>query len=152
MSSRFSFFAAGLLLCCLWAPQAEAATCNPSGRAVASRWFQRLNEAWEERDAAAATALFDGTASYRDDPFGPPQRGIKEIRAYWEHVAAGQRDIHTGYEVLSSCGGKSLVHWTARFTRVPSAQEVRLDGIAEIILDSHGKALSFREWWNREQN
>lgn len=121
-------------------------------RAVASQWFRRLNEAWEDRDAAAATALFSGSAQYWDDPFGAPQRGSKRIRAYWDGVSAGQRDVHTSYEVLSSCGGKSLVHWTARFTRVPSGQKVRLDGIAEIVLDRHGKAFSFREWWNREQN
>lgn len=146
-------FAACLLLCCLCAPQAKAGTCNTAGeRAVASRWFGRLNEAWEDRNAAAATALFSRSAKYLDDPFGPPQRGVKEIRAYWDDVAAGQRDVHTTYEVLSSCGGKSLVHWTARFTRLSSGQKVWLDGIAEILLDRHGKALSFREWWNRKQN
>ena len=153
MSSRFPFFAACLLLCCLAAPQAKAGKCNGvGGRAVASQWFGRLNQAWEHRDAAAATALFSRGAKYWDDPFGPPQRDLKEIRAYWDDVSAGQRDVHTSYQVLSSRCGDSLVHWTARFTRFPSGQQVRLDGIAEIILDRHGKALSFREWWNREQN
>ena len=64
--------AACLLLCCLSAPQAKAATCNAAaGRAVASQWFGRLNEAWEERDAAAAAAFFSRNANYWDDPFGP---------------------------------------------------------------------------------
>ncbi|HEX5458545.1 MAG TPA: nuclear transport factor 2 family protein [Steroidobacteraceae bacterium] len=153
MSSRPAFFAACLLLCCLCTAQAEAVACKTAGgRAAVSQWFGRLNEAWEERDAAAAAALFSRNASYWDDPFGPPHRGMKAIRTYWDQVSTGQRDVHTSYEVLSSCGGKSLVHWTARFTRFPSAQKVRLDGIAEIILDRYGKASSFREWWNREQN
>lgn len=153
MNSHPALFAACVLLCCLSAPQAKACTCNTAGdRAVASQWFRRLNEAWGDRNAAAATALFSRSANYWDDPFGPPQRGVKDIRAYWDDVSAGQRGVHTTYVVLNSCGGKSLVHWTARFTRVPSGQKVWLDGIAEIILDGHGKALSFREWWNRKQN
>lgn len=135
------------------APYAQAATSKAAGeRAAASQWFGRLNEAWEERDPAAAAALFSSNANYWDDPFGRPQRGINEIRAYWNDVSTSQRDVHTRYEVLSSCGRTSLVHWTARFTRFPSMQKVRLDGIAEIILDRHGQALSFREWWNRQQN
>ena len=153
MSSRTAFFATCVLLCCLSARQAAAQTCNEAGeRAVASQWFRQLNDAWEDRDAAAATALFSRSAIYWDDPFGAPERGAKQIRSYWDDVSTGQRDVHASYEVLSSCGGTSLVHWTARFTRIPSGQKVRLDGIAEIILDRSGKALSFREWWNREQS
>lgn len=153
MNSRAAFFTACFLLSCLPASQAKTQPCNVDGqRGVASQWFHRLNEAWENRNAAAATALFSRSAKYWDDPFGRPQWGLKKIRAYWNDVSAGQRDVHTSYEVLSSCSGKNLVHWSARFTRIPSGQKVRLDGIAEFILDRHGKALSFREWWNREQN
>lgn len=136
----------------LSALEVNAAVCNTaSERAVAGNWFRQLNLAWEHLDAAAATALFTQNAEYRDDPFGPPQRGEQAIRTYWEKVAHGQRDVHTSYEVLSACNYTSIVHWTASFVRVPSGQKVRLDGIAEITLNKNGKAVLFREWWNREQ-
>jgi hypothetical protein len=152
MSYRPLIVTACLALCCLPALQAKADTCNTAKeKAVASHWFRQLNQAWERRDAAAATALFSSGATYWDDPFGAPQRGVQEIRAYWDQVATGQHAIHTSYEVLSACGGMSVIHWTADFTRIPSGQKVRLDGIAEIVLDRNGEARSFREWWNRDQ-
>ncbi len=141
-----------LLLVCAFASQANAAVCNtPSEQAAAGNWFRQINMAWEHLDAAAATAMFTQSAEYVDDPFSPPLRGEQAIRAYWDDVARGQRDVHTSYEVLSACGDQSIVHWQASFVRVPSGQKVRLDGIAEVTLDRHGKCVLFREWWNRDQ-
>ncbi|MBU6421130.1 MAG: nuclear transport factor 2 family protein [Gammaproteobacteria bacterium] len=146
------------LLMMLATPQAAMAqpAVNDCGTAVdrveASGWFRQINSAWERLDAAAATALFADNAEYRDYPFDTPLRGRQAIRTYWNDVARGQRDVHTSYEVLSACGHTSIVHWTASFVRVPSGQKVRLDGIAEITLNEHGKAVLFREWWDREQH
>lgn len=147
-----------LMLICLltigWvAPPAQAAVCGSTEElATSGHWFGQLNHAWERLDAAAAAALFAEQAEYQDYPFDAPLRGKQAIRAYWDDVARGQRDVHTSYEVLSVCGKTSIVHWTASFVRVPSGQKVRLDGIAVIVLNESGKAVSFREWWDREQN
>lgn len=124
---------------------------SAAARMEAGHWFWQLNMAWERLDAVAATALFTDHAEYQDYPFDAPLRGRQAIRAYWDGVAHGQRDVHTSYEVLSACGDSSIVHWTASFVRVPSGQQVRLDGIAEVTLDQHGKCESFHEWWDREQ-
>ncbi|MGH8377357.1 MAG: nuclear transport factor 2 family protein [Gammaproteobacteria bacterium] len=152
MKLRRMFSIGCLLLTWVLVPRANAAVCNTTGeRVAAGQWFRQINTAWEHLDAAAATALFTKNAEYRDDPFSPPLRGEKAIRAYWDDVARGQRDVHTSYEVLSACGDQSIVHWQASFVRVPSGQKVRLDGIAEVTLDRHGKCVLFREWWNRDQ-
>lgn len=150
--SKLSFMIICLLSVCWLAPQAHAAVCGTAvQQAAASNWFRQINSAWERLDAAAATALFADDARYQDYPFDTPLRGAKEIRAYWDDVARGQRDVHTSYELLSACDNTSIVHWTASFVRVPSGQKVRLDGIAEVILNKRGKCTLFREWWDRQQ-
>lgn len=132
--------------------QQTASVCGTAAeRTAAGHWYRQLNLAWERLDAAGATDLFAESAEYQDYPFDAPLRGRRAIRAYWDGVARGQRNVHTSYEVLSACGHTSIVHWTASVVRVPSGQKVRLDGIAEVTLDKRGTCTLFREWWDREQ-
>ena len=145
-------FTACLLLGGMLAARANAAGCNTaSERAAVDGWFQRYKTAWEQQDTAASAALFTPGATYQETPFATPMRGEKAILAYWNRMARGQRDVQMGFEVLSACGNTGIVHWTARFVRVPSGQEVRLDGIAEITFDREGKGALFLEWWNAAQ-
>lgn len=145
-------FAVCLLLTLAMVPRAHAAGCDtPGERAAIDQWFSRLDAAWEHQDAGASAALFATNAEYREDAFSAPMRGDKAILAYWRRLARAQRDVHTRHDVLSACGSTGIVHWTASFVRVPSGQKVRLDGIAEITLDHHGKGVRFLEWWNIDQ-
>lgn len=136
-------------------PPASAANADVCGtaseRALAGQWFKKLNMAWERLDATAAASLFTEKAEYRESPFETPFLGKQAILAYWNRETHAQRDVHTSYEVLSTCGGKNIVHWTASFVRIPAGQKVRLDGIAEFILEKDGKASLFLEWWNLDQ-
>jgi|SRR6185312_5145708 len=150
--SLFLLWASCVLLAGLPAAHASAATCHSGeGHSAAAGWFQQYDLAWEHRDAAAATALFAQSAVYREDPFEAALQGAKAIRGYWDAVARGQRDVRVSYRILSVCGNVSIVHWRAGFIRTPSKQKVRLDGIAEVTLDAHGKCALFREWWDRDQ-
>lgn len=144
---------ASLVLSGLLVPPVQAATpCPASGKGtVIASWFRQLDAAWEHRDAAAAVALFAADAAYREDPFQMPMRGKPAILAYWTYVVHSQRDIRTGSELLSACGNTGIVHWTASFVRVPTGQKVRLDGIAEVTLDTNGRGVRFLEWWNIDQ-
>jgi hypothetical protein len=150
--SQVLLWASCMLLAGLPATRAHAVACvSDGGRAAATKWFEQYDLAWEHRDVTAASALFSENAVYREDPFESPMRGERAIRDYWNGVAREQRNVRVSYEILSVCGNVSIVHWRARFMRVPSKQRVRLDGIAEITLDTHGKCVLFREWWDRDQ-
>lgn len=145
-------FVVCLLLTIAFVPRAYAAGCDtPGERAVIDGWFGQLDAAWRHQDAAASAALFTPDAEYQEDAFSAPMRGDKAIRAYWIRLAHAQRDVHARHDVLSACGNTGIVHWTASFVRVPSGQKVRLDGIAEVTLDRHGKGALFLEWWNIDQ-
>lgn len=139
-------------LMCLAINPAQAATCDSQPTNAVTSWFKSYTQAWVALDAPAASALYSRDATYQEDPFESPMRGAGQIRQYWDDVARGQRDVKATYEVLSSCGDLSIVHWHASFSRVPSGQRVELDGIAEVMLDKMGKCIRFREWWDRKQS
>src|SRR5579875_2748007 len=149
---RLPFPGICLLLACLLAPPLNAAIpASAGGRASADAWLRQYALAWEHRDVTAAGALYAENAEYRESPFQAPLRGEKAIRAYWDRIVRGQRNVRMRYRILSVEGGTSIVHWQASFVRVPSGRKVRLDGIAEITLDGHDKCVRFLEWWNLQQ-
>lgn len=141
-----------LVICSISPKSSMAAECNSQPTAEVAGWFARYVAAWTELDPADASALYSKDATYQEDPFESPMQGEEQIRKYWEDVARGEHDVHVNYEVLSSRGRRSIVHWHASFSRVPSRQEVELDGIAEVTLDKMGKCIRFREWWDRKQS
>lgn len=139
-------------LMCLAIKPAQAATCDSQSTTAMTRWFNSYTHAWMSLDAPAASALYSKDATYQEDPFEAPMKGVEQIRKYWDAVAHGQRDVTATFEVLSSCGGLSIIHWHSSFSRVPSGQRVELDGIAEVTLDKMGRCIRFLEWWDRKQS
>jgi hypothetical protein len=123
---------------------------DPS-EAIVKGWFESYKLAWEHLDSQAATSMFARDAEYRADPFEPSLLGEKEIRRYWNDVANTQRDVKVTFELLSARRGVGIVRWRAAFVRVPSGQQVELEGIAQFFLNSEGKCTRFLEWWNRKQ-
>jgi len=49
---------------------------------------------------------------------------------------------------MNVSGGTGISHFSATFTRVPSREQVHLDGIFQVKLDADNLCTEFRWWYN----
>jgi hypothetical protein len=117
------------------------------------KWLLSYGAAWQSGDAQAAIRLFADDAMYYENPFADPMVGIDAIHRYWsEGAGESQKDVCFTHRAIAVVEGKGLAHWRATFVRVPSGNQVELDGFLMAEFDAHGKCLVFREWWHRREH
>jgi hypothetical protein len=114
-------------------------------------WLDAYGEAWENRDAEAATGLFTENGSYQVTPFLEPMCGRQAIFEYWSEMARTEENIRFGYEILVANAELKIARWSASFVIVPQGLQTHLDGIFLISLDDDGRCKSLREWWHKQQ-
>lgn len=112
------------------------------------RWLTGYKVAWEQRDPAAAAALFTPDAQYFWTPFDPPQAGRAQIAAVWEAAVSAQTAITFDFTVFAVAGSRGCAHWHTRLTSVPQGAAVELDGIVIADFAGPGVCRTFREWWH----
>ena len=113
-----------------------------------ARWLRRYGEAWEKRDAKAATALFTEDAEYYWIPFGPPKRGLGEIETAWAGATAQQRDVRFTFQILATPGSLGIARWHTDLVRPVTSHAVELDGVLIAEFDDSRRCRVFREWWH----
>lgn len=116
--------------------------------AAFAAWLETYKTAWEQRDPAAATALFTPDASYHEMPFDAPIEGAGAIAAYWANAVAGQRDIRFTSQILSCAGDEGIAHWHCAFTGISGGEQIDLDGIFRCRFAEAGRVAHFQEWWH----
>jgi len=115
-------------------------------------WLNEYGRAWETGNPTLAVQLFSADAIYHEVPFDEPMTGQEAIRKYWEEGAEqSQTDIHFTYDILAVNGHTGIADWKASFTRLPSRNQVQLDGILTVQFDDQGKCIIYREWWHRHE-
>ena len=111
-------------------------------------WLDRYKAAWEERDPAAAAALFGEASTYRETPYDSPFEGREAIQGYWTNAVSGQRDIRFTYEVLACAGDRGLCRWHATFIAGEGGDTIDLDGIFHCRFEAEDLVDRFEEWWH----
>ena len=113
-------------------------------------WLDKYGQAWERGDAEGAIRLFTDNANYYETPFDNPMIGHEVIRKYWsEGAGQSQKDVQFSYQILAVGEDFGIARWQAKFVRVPSGNQVSLDGVLVSSFDEQGKCKVFREWWHR---
>jgi hypothetical protein len=120
-------------------------------RAAFKSWLDAYGQAWENRNAEAAAALYTEDGTYQVTPFLEPLRGRKAIFEYWSEVTRTEENVRFGYEILVSNAGLNIARWSASIVIVPQGLQTKLDGIFLISLDEEGRCKSLREWWHKQQ-
>lgn len=115
---------------------------------AAERWLAAYKTAWEERDPAAAGALFTEDATYRETPFVAPFEGRAAIETYWAGAVASQRAIAFSSELIACTGREAIAHWHVAFTVEPKDQPIQLDGIFRLRFASDALVDRLEEWWH----
>ena len=111
------------------------------------QWVDAYAEAWRDRDADAAAALFTDDCSYREHPLQEPHRGSEGVRAYWERVTSTQDrvDVRMGRPVEAADGRRAAVEFWVRM--LSSGAEVTLVGILFLRFSEDGRCQDLRETW-----
>jgi ketosteroid isomerase-like protein len=117
-----------------------------------ARWLRRYGDAWEKRDAKAATALFTDDAEYYWIPFGPPKRGLGEIEAAWAQAVGQQRDIKFAFRILATPGNLGIATWHTDLVQIATGGVVQIDGVLTAEFDNHRRCRLFREWWHSTES
>jgi SnoaL-like domain len=112
-------------------------------------WAEAYRRAWEERDAAAAAALFAESSEYRTHPFLEPHSGLDGVSSYWAEVTAAQADVTVRMGKPFVDGDRAAVEfWT---TMVNAGVEVTLAGCLLLRFDPDGLCSALREYWFFEE-
>jgi hypothetical protein len=108
-------------------------------------------QAWRDRDADAAAALFADDCVYRDHPLQEPHRGLEGVRSYWANVTATQDrvDVRMGRPVESSDARRAAVEFWVRMLHGDLA--VTLIGILFLRFANDGRCEELRETWCFEE-
>ena len=105
--------------------------------------------AWEERDPAAAGALFTADASYRSSPFRePPHFGHEGVVVYWAEATSTQEDVVVEMGEPLVDGNHAVVEWWTRMRN--GGEEITLVGCLLLRFAPDGRCEDLREYWNYE--
>ena len=111
-------------------------------------WLDAYARAWEERDPAAAVALFTEDAVYRSHPFRQPSARRDGVEAYWEQATAGQRNIHVRFGEPIVAGEHVAAEWWT--TMVEMGEDVTIAGCLILRFAPDGRCQELREYWHLE--
>ena len=116
------------------------------------KWLEAYGDAWQSGDAQAAIELFSDDAEYYETPFDDPMVGRDAIQRYWSAgPEKSQQEVHFSHQAVAVVESKGLAQWQASFVRIPSGNQVELDGFLVAKFDGTGKCSVFREWWHRRE-
>lgn len=109
-------------------------------------WLAGYRQAWEERDADAAAALFTEDALYREQPYEEPHRGRQGVHEYWSTVTSTQSDIRVRYGEIVLHGSHAAVEWWVTLRN--DGAEVTLAGEFFLVFEESGLVRELREYWH----
>ena len=118
------------------------------------RWLAGYGAAWERKDPAQLTALFDPEADYFETPYSEPFRGLAAIQSYWREAVSAQQEIRFRAEVWSVEADVATAHWRTTFSRLPTNANSTLDGVFHLKFRSTPGGVScveLREWWHYQE-
>jgi SnoaL-like domain len=111
-------------------------------------WIEAYGRAWEERDPAAAAALFTEDALYRSHPLREPHVGSEGVRAYWTRATLTQADVDVRFGDPLVVGDKVAVEWWA--TMQDEDAEETIPGCLLLRFAEDGRCEELREYWHAE--
>jgi len=108
-------------------------------------WLDKLKNIWENKIPDEIVNICADNYLWYETPFAKPYQNKEQILADWRGIL-NQENISMTYEILDVGDDFGIAHWHASFLRLPSQEEVVLDGIFKVSLDDQGKCLEFHQW------
>jgi ketosteroid isomerase-like protein len=125
----------------------------PPGQA--DRWIGAYAQAWRDKDADAAAALFTPDGTYQSHPTAAPHQGTAAIRAYWMHATATQRELDLRFGQPLVTVNRACVEWWAVMRDSDwgpgrADDSVTLPGCLILRFVDGGLCAALREYWNAD--
>jgi hypothetical protein len=111
-----------------------------------AQWLAAYRQAWIDRDADAAAALFTDAATYAEQPYQDALVGRKAIHDYWSGVTATQASIEMKFGTPITVGDQCIVEWWTTLTN--GGVPITLAGCFLLRFDASGQCWSLREYWH----
>jgi hypothetical protein len=109
------------------------------------QWLDAYRQAWIQRDADAAAALFTEDATYAEQPYQDAFIGRQGVRDYWGRVTATQANVVMQYGMPVTVGNRTAVEWWT--TLENGGVPITLAGSFMLTFDASGLCRALREYW-----
>ena len=113
-------------------------------------WLDKLRTVWETKKPKAAIDLCAEKFLWYETPFDEPLETKEQLLKEWDSIL-DQKDIFVCYEILNLDKNIGIAHWSAKFTRITSREEVNLDGIFKVAFDKNGLCTEFHQWYSSKE-
>lgn len=110
-------------------------------------WLEQLKGIWETKNPNAVVDLCAEEFLWFETPFNKPFTTKEGLLEEWKSIL-DQENISVSYEILGINENVGIAQWKATFVRLPSKEEITLDGIFKVSLDEQGKCIEFHQWYN----
>jgi len=111
-----------------------------------TEWFNKLGEAWSERDPHKAANLFSKDVEYYESVFDSPCENWDKVLELWKVVPDNQKDITFDFELVAVADNLAVANWKVTRTLLPTNQKQIIDGIFIIKLNDEGRCNYFKQW------
>jgi predicted SnoaL-like aldol condensation-catalyzing enzyme len=111
-----------------------------------TQWLAAYRQAWIDRNADAAAALFTEDATYAEQPYQDAFAGRKGVHDYWSKVTATQSSIEMKFGTPITVGDQCAVEWWT--TLANGGAPITLAGCFLLRFDASGRCRTLREYWH----
>jgi predicted SnoaL-like aldol condensation-catalyzing enzyme len=111
-----------------------------------TQWLEAYRQAWQQRDADAAAALFTENATYTEQPYQAAFEGRQGVHDYWARVTATQSEVEMQFGKPLSNGNRTAVEWWT--TLENGGHAITLAGSFMLEFDDSGLCSCLREYWH----
>jgi SnoaL-like domain len=111
-----------------------------------TQWLAAYRQAWVERNAVAAAALFTDDATYAEQPYQDAFVGRKGVHDYWAGVTATQSAVEVKFGLPITVGDQTAVEWWTTLTN--GGVPITLAGCFLLRFDASGRCSTLREYWH----
>ncbi len=110
------------------------------------KWFAELKRVWLEKDIEGVKKLLSEEFEYYENPFELPLTSWTEVKKVWEEIN-GQDILVLDITVLIDKDNIGVACYDFICKGI-QRQEKHTKGAFYVKLDSVGRAVEFRQWWN----
>ncbi len=111
-----------------------------------TQWLDAYRQAWLDRDADAAAALFTEDATYAEQPYQAAFAGRQGVREYWARVTATHDHVDVKYGTPITAGHRTAVEWWTTLTN--GGVPITLAGSFMLTFNDEGLCRTLREYWH----
>lgn len=110
-------------------------------------WFEKLRDIWLRQAAEEVGELVADEFEYFEDPFDGPITNLTDLVNEWQEVKTQEIKM---LEIVSLTEDDTKGFAKYHFVSSIDGQKYESKGAYFVHLNSEGKAVEFRQWWNEK--